>query len=193
MRLRVLPLLGKQRELYALPRGMERFRAYLQTMTGGGDDIVLPLVSMNPMGKPHCAALLDAPIALDAEAVASRALDDAAARLGSDEGAYEVALVVVDDAQGGWTQRELTECKIALERPYEQKKGWIVAPPWTSEPTEIPSVRRAVLAAVCRVAHQREHGLPGTLAEVLAEEAGRSRSPAPRWRSTEKRSPPPDA
>src|SRR4051812_29048824 len=48
-----VPLLAVQRELYDLPRGMDRFRKYLGVMTGGTDDIVLPLGGMNPMGKHH--------------------------------------------------------------------------------------------------------------------------------------------
>lgn len=34
MKLEFVPLLQVQRDLYRLPRGMERFRAYLQTMAG---------------------------------------------------------------------------------------------------------------------------------------------------------------
>jgi hypothetical protein len=170
MRLAVLPLLDHERELYAMPRGIERFRAYLQTMTGGGEDVVLPLMTMNPMGKPHCAALVDGLLAIDAEVVARRALEEAAPKLASVDGDFEVALVVADDAMGGWTQRELTECKALLERRYETKKGWIVAPLWTSEPATVEGVRQSVLTAVFRTAWQREHGLPRTLAEAMAQE-----------------------
>jgi hypothetical protein len=54
MKLTFVPLLQTQRELYDLPRNMERFNAYLATMkdpTTG--DLKLPLVAMNPMGKEH--------------------------------------------------------------------------------------------------------------------------------------------
>ena len=51
MKLELTPLLHVQRELYRVARGFERFRAYLQTMTGGTDDLVLPLVALNPMGQ----------------------------------------------------------------------------------------------------------------------------------------------
>jgi hypothetical protein len=71
MNLTLLPLLRIQRDLHDIPRGMERFRAYLATMTEGSDDIVLPITGMNPMGKEHVAALLDDLLAADAEAIAS--------------------------------------------------------------------------------------------------------------------------
>ena len=52
MSLRYLPLLKTQLDLYAMPRGMERFRAYIKTMTDQDTgDLALPLVAMNPMGK----------------------------------------------------------------------------------------------------------------------------------------------
>lgn len=57
MRLTYTPLLQTQRDLYDLPRGRERFDAYLQAMRGSlADDISLPLSAMNPMaGPPSCA------------------------------------------------------------------------------------------------------------------------------------------
>ena len=59
MTLEYVPLLKVQRDLYDLPRGIERFREYIQTMTGGGDELKLPLVAMNPMGKDHLPPFLD--------------------------------------------------------------------------------------------------------------------------------------
>ena len=74
MTLTFLPLLHVQRELYALPRGMERFREYIRTMTDADTgDLALPLVAMNPMGKDHVPALIDAYLALEAERVAAEA------------------------------------------------------------------------------------------------------------------------
>ncbi len=45
----LMPLLEVQRQLYDIPLGSERFRAYLQTLTGGTGEMVLPLALMNPM------------------------------------------------------------------------------------------------------------------------------------------------
>ena len=76
MKLSLLPLLQIQRDLYAMPRGMERFREYIKTMTDPDTgDLALPLVAMNPMGKDHIPALIDEYIALDAERIASGAID----------------------------------------------------------------------------------------------------------------------
>ena len=48
------PLLQVQRDLYAMPCGMARFREYLRTMIDSTkQDLKLPLVAMNPMGQEH--------------------------------------------------------------------------------------------------------------------------------------------
>ena len=76
MKLSFLPLLQIQRDLYAMPRGMERFREYIKTMTDAETgDLALPLVAMNPMGKDHIPALIDEYIALGAERIAQEAID----------------------------------------------------------------------------------------------------------------------
>src|SRR6266542_6153811 len=101
MKATLVPLLRTQRELYDLPLGWDRFKQYIRTITGGGDDIELaPLVAMNPMGKPHVAAVLDKLIALDGEGVAAEAAAEAEARLASHLD-LKIGLVVIDDAIGG--------------------------------------------------------------------------------------------
>jgi hypothetical protein len=82
MRLEHATLLQIQRDLYELPRGWERFNAYLATMTAGtGDAELLLLVAMNPMAREHVAARLDSRLAIDAEAVAAAALHESHQRL----------------------------------------------------------------------------------------------------------------
>jgi hypothetical protein len=74
MQLTFVPLLQIQRDLYSLPRGMQRFDADIATMVDPSTrELKLPLVAMNPMGKAHVPALLDAWIALGADDIASRA------------------------------------------------------------------------------------------------------------------------
>src|SRR5262249_51419221 len=99
MHLEYVPLLRVQRELHGLPRNSERFRQYLRTILAkDGTVLELPsLLVMNPMGKDHVTALLDALLALDADAVAARAVSEAAARVADEPGDFKVALVVADD------------------------------------------------------------------------------------------------
>src|SRR5207253_228746 len=107
MNLDYVPLLAVQRELYAVPRGRERFRKYLGTMTsedGTGLDLP-PLVLMNPMAKDHVTALLDELLTLDADGVAAAAAAEASSRMADVPGDFKASLVVADDRMGGWTNR----------------------------------------------------------------------------------------
>ena len=101
-----LPLLQVQRDVYDLPRTQARFERYLKLMTQGADEMVLPLSVMNPMGKAHVAQTLDALLELGAEGIAAQSVEDAARRL-EPRSERQHALVVADDAQGGWTDRKL--------------------------------------------------------------------------------------
>ena len=111
VKIEYVPLLAIQRQLYAIPRGRERFEAYLRAMTTPErDDLTLaPLAGMNPMGKDHIPALLDRYLALDAEGIARQAAEETAARLPDAPLERKIGLVVVDDLMGGWTNRYTTE------------------------------------------------------------------------------------
>src|SRR5947209_7485423 len=111
MKLEYVPLLQLQREIQGLPRNYERFRQYLRTITSqGGAGLKLPsLLMMNPMGKDHVTALLDALLALDADGIAARAVAEARDQLPKEPGDFKVALVIADDLMGGWTNRYANE------------------------------------------------------------------------------------
>ncbi|HEX4915438.1 MAG TPA: hypothetical protein VFV51_15885 [Vicinamibacterales bacterium] len=173
MHLTYVPLLKVQRELYSLPRGMERFREYLKTMTDAATgDLALPLVAMNPMGKDHVPALIDSYLALDAEAIASQAVNDVrpAAVAGVATPEYRVALVVSDDLGGGWTNRWASEYSHRIEAAAITKRGWLVGILWTSEPASAQHVRDAVLTSIYRAEYLQTHAAPRTLGDMLEQE-----------------------
>ena len=168
MSLTFVPLLGVQRELYAMPRGMERFREYIKTMTDAATgDLALPLVAMNPMGKDHVPALLDEYLALGAEPIAEAAVRSATAAFDT---AYRVALVVSDDLKGGWTNRWASEFSHRIESAAITKRGWLVGILWTSEPASAQNVREAVLTSIYRADYLQTHAAPRTLGEMLDQE-----------------------
>jgi len=170
MNLDLLPLLQVQRELYEIPLGWARFERYLDVMTGGTQDIVLPLAVMNPMGKPHVAALLDGLIALGAEEVAASAIVEARQRLARVDGRLRVGLVVADDAQGGWTDRYLTETSHRFESMGDLERGWVVVLCWTGEAWSRDTVRDEVLATIYRTLYRQRHGSPRTLRQMMTQE-----------------------
>jgi hypothetical protein len=188
MTLTFVPLLRVQRELYAMPRGMERFREYIKTMTDAATgDLALPLVAMNPMGKDHVPALIDDYLALGAEEIAENAVRSASALAGSAEALsvdrtratadrvsakadYRVALVVSDDLKGGWTNRWASEYAHRIEGAAITKRGWLVGILWTSEPASAQAVRDAVLTSIYRAEYLQTHAAPTTLGEMLDQE-----------------------
>ena len=105
MLLEHLPLLEIHRALYAQPRGPERFRSYLAALTGGGDDLALPLTALNPMGKQHLLAAAEEWLAAGAEDAAEKALAEAATRVADLPGRLRLGLVLADEVAGGWTNR----------------------------------------------------------------------------------------
>ena len=176
MTLTFVPLLQVQRDLYALPRGMERFREYIRTMTDAETgDLSLPLMAMNPMGKDHVPALIDAYLALDAETIAAETVSFASTpmrREGKPSGLpeFRVGLVVSDDLKGGWTNRWASEFSHRIEYAAITRRGWIVGILWTSEPASTQNVRDAVLTSIYRVDYLQTHPAPKTLGEMLDQE-----------------------
>jgi hypothetical protein len=171
MRLSFLPLLQVQRDLYALPRGMERFREYIKAMTDPETgDLALPLVAMNPMGKDHVPALIDAYLAIAAEQVAAAAVATAAVNIPPSGRDYQVSLVVSDDLKGGWTNRWASEFAHRIEGAAIMKRGFITGILWTSEPASETNVREAVLTAIYRTEYLQTHAAPKSLRGMLDQE-----------------------
>ena len=171
MELEFVPLLGIQRDLYRLPRGRERFEAYLRTMVDSRTgDLALPLVDMNPMGKEHLPPLLDRLLELDAEAVGAAATAAAQPATADVTGAFRVGLVVSDDARGGWTDRCCNELGHRFDDGALYKRGWIVGLLWTSETPSKTGVRHEVLTCIHRLAHIRRRGPATTIAAMLEQE-----------------------
>src|SRR5436305_9155418 len=113
MKVTYVPVLGILRELYVQPRGMARFREYIDTLTGGGDDVVLPIGVANPMAKEHALAKLDELLALGAEEIGAAAAEAAQRRLEAiDTVEIKASIVLADDVGGGWTNRSTTEAMV---------------------------------------------------------------------------------
>jgi len=172
MKIEFVPLLQVQRDLYSIPRGPERFSAYLKTMVNSdGTDVRLPpLVAMNPMAKEHIPALLDALLALDAEGTAGRACAEAASQVATAPGNFKVGLVVADDLLGGWTNRYTAEFSHRFETHLAYKRGWLSAVIWSSVPPSLRTVREEAMAVIFRAAYVLEHGAALNLGGMLAQE-----------------------
>lgn len=171
MTLTYRPLLAVQRELYTLPRGMERFRAYLDTIRDARTgNLALPLVAMNPMGKDHVPALIDQYLAMDADGIAAGAARESGESLAAADGTLEATLVISDDLKGGWTNRYASEFSHRFEGQALFRRGWAVGILWTADPPSEVAVREAVLTAIYRAVRHASHGAPATLDDMLRQE-----------------------
>jgi hypothetical protein len=172
MRLEYVSLLGMQRDLYRIPRGLDRFRTYAQIMRDDDrdDPRAAPLVALNPMAKDHVPALIDALLGLDAEEVASETAAEASARLVGVTEDYKIGLVVADDVGGGWTNRYASEYAWASGNPAALRRGWLAGVLWSSEPASARAVREAVLVPLYRSAYIHRHGAARTLRDFMGQE-----------------------
>lgn len=172
MKFEWVPLLQRQRDLYAIPNEQERFQAYLETMLNSeaSDVEFMPMVTMNPMGKEHIPDMLDMLLAMDAETVAASAIAEASAQLTEVQGSFKVGLVVADDLMGGWTNRYTCEFSDRFELKPRLKRGWLSVVLWTSETPTLQQVREATLTVLYRAAYVQQHGIARTLQEMLNQE-----------------------
>lgn len=175
-----IPLLQIQRDLHDIPRGMERFRAYLKTMTNEeGDDLALPpLGAMNPMGREHVSARLDELLALNAEQIAEDAVAEASTRLSLTEREMKHGMVIMDDVRGGWTNRYVCEfgsCSLPDRIIRNQRSTWISTALWVSDTPSPALIRQSVLRSVFLALYALERGECHTLRDMLSQEgeAGR--------------------
>jgi hypothetical protein len=191
MNLDYVPLLRVMRDLHSIPRGQppdfngkKRFRHYLRTIFDYDRKVckLPPLLAMNPMGKDHVTALLDAYLAMDADGIGARAAAEAVARLADVPGDFKVGLVVCDDLMGGGTNRY--HCEFAYRFGSDLRRSsnsprkvfrwlkdiWLQGALWSSEAASECAVRERVLTAAYRVAYQHRHGPARTLRDMLAQE-----------------------
>lgn len=185
MQFAYVPLLQIQLHLQRLPRTPARFEQYLRTIFGNERGMLeLPsLLAMNPMGREHVTALLEQYIALDADAIAERAANDALGNLLDEPWDIKAALVIADDLKGGWTNRYANEftqrfgpdhLRFLSNRPRELPRYlthfWITGLLWSSEPPTAEAARAAMATAVHRLAYLQRHGAAKTLRDMMKQE-----------------------
>ena len=172
MRVTYLPVLQILRELYLQPRDMQRFRRYIASLTGGSDDVVLPIGLANPMAKEHAVVKIDELLAIGADEVGAQAAAEADARLRrvAADVVIKASVVLVDDVGGGWTNRFTSEASVRFPGRGALKRPFATALAWTSESPTAEQIWLETLAAIYRVAYHQRRGLPRSLAAMLDQE-----------------------
>lgn len=176
MKFELVPILEKLRDLYLIPRGPDRFQAYIDLATGGATATKYipypPLITVNPMAKEHALEFVESLLALEMENVARTVLKEANVRLESVEypNTVKVGLSVLDDLKGGWTNRTFNDAARFKVGESLEKTGWLCVPVWTSEIPNLEELRAVVLESACRAAFAVQHGDPKTLREMIVQE-----------------------
>jgi hypothetical protein len=176
MKFELVPILEKLRDLYLIPRGPDRFGAYIDLATAGAtaskDIPYPPLVTVNPMAKEHALEFVESWITLGAEDVAKTVLKEANVRLESVGYSQTVkaGLSVLDDLKGGWTNRTFNDAARFKIAESLEKTGWVCVPVWTSEIPNLEELRTVLLESAFRAAFVVQHGDPKTLQEMMAQE-----------------------
>lgn len=164
-------LLQLQRNLYSGERGYARFQAYIDTLrdpeTG---DMALPLPMMNPMGKAHIPALLEQYLELDTDKQIGMAVKKIAADQSLGLDGFRTALVLADDAEGGWTQRAMAEFSHRIHFQPMFKRGWLVGLLWTSEAASLRTAEIAIKEMIYRAVWAQKHGFAENLTQIMAQE-----------------------
>jgi hypothetical protein len=171
MKLSYRPLLQIQRDIQGMPRDMARFEHYLRVIQNRDrtDVELVPLLAMNPMGKDHVTALLDALLAMDADGIGAGAAEEASAALAREPGEFRTALAVADDLGGGWTNRHAYEYDLRYPAP-GNKRFWVTGYLWSSEPASAQAAREGILVPAYRTAYVQRHGPAKTLRDLLVQE-----------------------
>jgi hypothetical protein len=165
-----IAIMAEQYRLQQMPRNMERFHEYLNTITNEDhtDVKLAPLVAANPMAREHVTERVAEYLALDAEQVAATAVMEYQARAGTPAHEYKHGLVVMDDVKGGWTSRPSAE--MAVIESASTRGGWLTTGLWVSEPATAAYIRENVLQTLFRMFYLQGHGIPQTLRERMAVE-----------------------
>jgi len=165
-----IAILAEQYRLQQMPRGMERFYEYLNTITNEdhSDVKLAPLVAANPMAHEHVTERVAEYLALNAEQVAADAVMEDQTRMGTPAEDYKHGLVIMDDVRGGWTSRPAAE--MGVTGGVLTRGGWINTGLWVSEAATAAYIRESVLHSIFRVFYTQQHGIPQTLRERMQME-----------------------
>ncbi len=176
MKFEFVPILEKLRDLYTVPRGPERFQAYIDLTVGGAQrtaDLALPpLVMANPMAKEPVLERVKSWIELGAEDAARAALQEAHTLLEMDffSDPIKVGFTILDDRGGGWTNRTFTDAARFKTAESLHKTHWLSLMLWSSETPALEDIRLLVLESVYRAVYATQHGDPQTLRHMMLQE-----------------------
>lgn len=190
MPIEYVPLLHHLEALYQMPRNLERFQSYINSIVNEqGDDVEIPpLVLANPMAKEHALEYVQQLLEMGAEEVAAHATQKAEAQLPPID--LKASLMVLDDAKGGWTNRYTTAAGLwsleqrGLER--FRRSAWVTIGCWTSTLPTPEKIRQDTRAGLFQAVWAYTKPMPKTLRAIMPYEGqALAFAGAKQWMDTE--------
>lgn len=172
MKFELLKVLDKILDLYKLPRNKERFDKYLYLLQGANkDEMILPIAAFNPMGKELALNKVEALLAIDAEALVGKYLKQINSELkGSDERVFKVAVNLIDDVEGSWSNYAVTDYKNKFEFDGLIKRNFCTPIFWTSESVSEEKITQRTKEYLHRTMYWIDKGRPERLFDCFEQE-----------------------
>jgi len=167
-----IPILEKMKEFYALPRDRKRFDTYLKLMLNDTkEDVELPIAAYNPMGKELVIRKLNELIELEAEVLLENEVLEINKKHSINDGRkIKVAISIVDDMEGAWSNKWVTDYKSKFDFDSLLKRNFCLPTFWSSETLSKEKVSNRVKSYLYRTLYWIDHGKPETLQEHINQE-----------------------
>ena len=168
----LLPVLDRMIELYQQPRDINRFKAYLATLTTkDGKDIELPIGVYNPMAREHVLERLQLMKELGAEEQVNAEITAINQHSDAPTDIVRVTIGLADDLGGGWTNRQSTDYQNKFRTRALLVRNFCTPIFWMSEPVDRSLVASRSREYLYRFMYQQRNGMPKTLADHVRQEA----------------------
>jgi hypothetical protein len=173
MTFEILPVIDIMLDMYDKPRSVERFQTYLTTLQGTTKgELVLPIVGFNPMAREHIQAKLLQLKALKAEQYMTDVLQDLPHHLRKHHSNrhFKVALNLLDDLHGGWTNRFTSDFDSKFKISGLVNRNFCTPFFWASEAITKETIQERTLEYVWRSIYWVSNRKPIRLKDYVAQE-----------------------
>lgn len=169
----LLPILDRMIEFYEMPIGETRFKSYISMLEGETKgNLSIPIGAYNPMAKDHVLEQLLVLKEMNVEAAMNDELKKLNLKLPNQisNSHFKVALNLVDDLKGGWTNKFSTDYDLPFKLSPYLKRGFCISYIWTSEQHSTELVVNRTLQSVYRTIYRLSQSQPNTLLQHVKQE-----------------------
>jgi hypothetical protein len=169
----LLPTIDIMLALYQKPRSMERFKEYIQLLQGGTKgDLAFPITGFNPMAKEHVVQKLTELKEIGAEKIIEQTLKEISTKFPSpgNPAVFKVALNLMDDLKGGWTNRYTSDYDSKFKLNALIKRHFCTPIFWTSEKYTQELITERVTEYLLRTIYWFTASKPQTLKDHIEQE-----------------------